>query len=100
MLGDDARRIAAAIEERLNASACQGVKATVESEEMSPETVPAGAGRPTFISYFIQIGDGTRMATLTLDQAAWLLDDVEADWTPDRLFDAIRALDVPVEDTH
>jgi hypothetical protein len=40
------------------------------------------------------------MATLTLDQAAWVLDDVEADWTPDRLFDAIRALDVPVEDTH
>ncbi|MBV9141093.1 MAG: hypothetical protein JO115_09260 [Pseudonocardiales bacterium] len=100
MLRDDARRIAAAIEERLNASACQGVKATVQSEEMSPETIPAGAGRPTFISYFIQIGDGTRMASLTLDQAAALLDDVEADWTPDQLFEAIRALDVPVEHTH
>jgi hypothetical protein len=100
MLVDDARRIAAAIEERLNAGTCQGVKATVRSDEMSPKSVPAGAGRPTFISYFIQIDDGTRMASLTLGQAAGLLEDVEPDWDPDRLFEAIRALDVPVEDTN
>jgi hypothetical protein len=100
MLVDDARKIAAAIEERLNAGACPGVKATVKSDEMSPKTVPAGAGRPTFISYYIQIDDGTRMATLTLGQAAGLVDDVEPDWNPDRLFEAIRALNVPVEDTN
>ncbi len=100
MLVDDARRIAAAIEERLNASACQGVKTTVKSEQMSPKTVPAGAGRPTFTDYYIQIDDGTRMATLNLGQAAGLLDDVEPDWDPDRLFEAISALNVPVEDTN
>jgi hypothetical protein len=99
MLVDDARRIAAAIEERLNASACQGVKATVKSDQMIPKTVPAGAGRPILTSYFIQIDDGTRIAILTLGQAAGLLDDVELDWDPDRLFEAIRALNVSIEDT-
>lgn len=98
MLVDDARRIAAAIEERLNAGTGQGVKATVRTDETKPKSVPAGAGRPTFISYFIQIDDGTRMASLTLGQAAGLLEDVEPDWDPDRLFDEIRARDVPVED--
>ncbi len=98
MLVDDARRIAAAIEERLNAGTCQGVKASVRSDEISPKSVPAGAGRPTFISYFIEIADGTRLASLTLGQAGALLDDIESDWDPDRLFDAIRARDVPVED--
>jgi hypothetical protein len=37
MLIDDARRIAASIEQRLNASACQGVKVSVKTEEMSPK---------------------------------------------------------------
>jgi hypothetical protein len=98
MLVDDARRIAATIEERLNAGAGQRVTATVKSDQMSPKSVPAGAGRPTFISYYIQINDGTRMATLTLGQAAALVDDVEPDWTPDRLFEAIRVLDIPIEE--
>ena len=98
MLVDDARRIAASIEERLNASACQGVKASVKADEMSPKSAPAGAGRPTFISYFVRIDDGTRVAFLTLGQAAGLCEDIEPDWDPDRLFDAIRALDVPIED--
>ena len=100
MLVDDARRIAATIEERLNASACQGAKATVKAEQMSPKAVPAGAGRPIFTSYYSQIDDGTRMATLTLGQAAVLLNDIEPEWNPDRLFEAIRALDVVVEDTN
>jgi hypothetical protein len=26
-----------------------------------------------------------------------LLDDIKSDWDPDRLFEAIRALDAPVE---
>jgi hypothetical protein len=97
MLVDDARRIAAAIEERLNAGTSQGVKATVRTDEISPKSVPAGAGRPTFISYFIDVADSTRMASLTLGQAAGLLEEVEPDWDPDRLFDAIRALGVSVE---
>jgi hypothetical protein len=100
MLVDDARKIAAAIEERLNVGACRGAKATVKSDQMSPKTVPAGAGRPTFTNYYIQIDDGTRVATLTLGQAAGLVDDVEPDWDPDRLFEAIRALNVPIEDTN
>lgn len=100
MLEDDARKIAAAIQERLDASAGQGFNATVKSEQMSPKAVPAGAGRPTFISYFVQIDDGTRTAVLTLPQAAGLLDDVEPDWDADRIFEAIRALNVPIEGTN
>jgi hypothetical protein len=100
MLVDDARRIAASIEERLNASACQGVKASVKADEVSPESVPAGAGRPTFISYYIQIEDATRRAFLTLGQAAGLLENVQPDWDTNQLFDAIRALDVPLEDVN
>jgi hypothetical protein len=99
MLVDDAREIATAIEERLNASACQGVKATVKTEQMSPKSVPSGAGRPTFTNYYIQIGDDARIATLTLGEGAELRDDIEPDWDPDRLFDAIRAMDVSVEQT-
>ncbi len=98
MLVDDARRIAASIEERLNASAARGAKASVKTDEMTPKSVPAGAGRPIFISYFIQIEDGTRIASLTLGQAAGLLEDIEPDWDSERLFEAIRALDVPIED--
>lgn len=99
MLEDDAREIAAAIEERLNAGGCQGIKATVKPDEMKPKSVPAGAGRPTFVRYFIHIDDGTRMATLSLSQAAELHDDIEPDWGADRLFEAIRALNASVEDT-
>ncbi|HEU0090412.1 MAG TPA: hypothetical protein VFQ77_22595 [Pseudonocardiaceae bacterium] len=101
MLADDAQRIAAAIEEHLNAGAGAGtgqaVTATVKSESMSPKTVPAGAGRPTFVRYYIDIADATRKATLHLSQAAELLDQLTPDWEPDRLFAAIRALEVPVE---
>jgi hypothetical protein len=99
MLVDDARKIATAIEERLDASACKGAKATVKTDQMTPKTVPAGAGRPTFTNYYIQISDDTRMATLTLGEAAGLLDDVEPDWNLDQLFDAIRAMDISVETT-
>lgn len=96
MLVDEARRIAAAVEERLNASGCKGAKATVKKDEVSPKSVPAGAGRPTFTSYFIQINDDTRTADLTLGQAAGLIDDIEPGWTSDQLFEAIRAMNVQV----
>ncbi|MCA1822285.1 MAG: hypothetical protein LC644_11230, partial [Pseudonocardia sp.] len=98
MLVDEARRIAAAVEERLNASGCQGAKATVKKDEMSPKSVPAGAGRPTFISYFIRISDDTRTADLTLGQAAGLIDDIELGWNADQLFEAIRAMNVQVDE--
>lgn len=103
MLVDDARNIAAAIEEAVNsgsAPAGQGITATVKPEEMQPQSIPAGAGRPTFRRYYIHIDDGTRAATLDLGQASGLLDEIEPDWNPDRLFDAIRAHDVPVEDSN
>lgn len=100
MLADDARRIAGAIEERFNTGSGQGVKATVKAESTSPKTIPAGAGRPTFTRYYIRIDDGARMATVPLNQATGLLNDVKPDWGADRLFEAIRALDVPVEDSN
>ena len=100
MLGTEAQNIAAELEERVNAGTNAGpqIKAAVQKEELIPKSVPAGAVRTTFIRYFIHVEDGTRMATLTLGQAAALLDDVEPDWTTDQLFDAIRGLDVPVEE--
>lgn len=97
MLADDARRVADMIEERFNTDAGHGVKAEVKAETTSPKTIPAGAGRPTFTRYHIRIDDGTRWATVPLNQATGLLDDIEPDWDPDRLFEAIRALDVPIE---
>ncbi|MGQ0779353.1 MAG: hypothetical protein ACT4NY_33890 [Pseudonocardiales bacterium] len=100
MLADDARKLAGAIEERFNIGAGQRVKATVKAETTSPKTIPAGAGRPTFTRYYIRIDDGARAATVPLNQASRLLDDVEPDWDPDRLFEAIRALDVPIEDAN
>jgi len=100
MLADDAQKVAGAIEERFNTGAGQRVKATVKAETTSPKTIPAGAGRPTFTRYYIRIDDGTRLATVPLNQASKLLNDVEPDWDPDRLFEAIRVLDVPIEDAN
>lgn len=100
MLADDARKVAGAIEERFNTGAGQRVKATVKAETTSPKTIPAGAGRPTFTRYYIRIDDGSRLATVPLNQASKLLNDVEPDWDPDRLFEAIRVLDVPIEDAN
>ncbi|MGH3908876.1 MAG: hypothetical protein ACRDTE_32540 [Pseudonocardiaceae bacterium] len=101
MLVDDAKKLAAAIEEAINSGsvAGQGITTTIKSDELQPKSIPAGAGRPTFRRYYIHVDDGTRMATLNLGQAGELLDEIEPDWGPDRLFDAIRALDVPVEDS-
>ncbi len=102
MLVDDAKKLAAAIEEAINpgSAAGKGITATIKSEAMQPKSIPAGAGRPTFVRYYIHVDDGTRMAILNLGQAGELLDEIEPDWNPDRLFDAIRARDVPVEDSN
>lgn len=100
MLENDARRIAAAIEDGVNTGTATGqeVKATVNIDRWQPSTSAPGAGRPFFTTYKIQINDGTRVAVLGLDQATTVLENMEPGWDPDRLFEAIRSHDVPVED--
>ncbi len=92
MLVDDANRIASAIAER----AGQDVGAKVHIEQKSPQSVPIGAGRPTFISYFVKIEDATRVAILGLDQAQVLLDQMQPGWDADQIFEAVRAQNVEV----
>ncbi|HSV67524.1 MAG TPA: hypothetical protein VLJ59_16665 [Mycobacteriales bacterium] len=100
MLGDDAQRIAAAIEDLVNPSAGAGrkVNATVVAHQSRPGTVAVGAGRPTFTTYQVRVNDGTQAATLDLGQAAELLEEMEPGWDPERLFAAIRAGGVQVEE--
>ncbi|MGH8896438.1 MAG: hypothetical protein ACRDZ4_05290 [Egibacteraceae bacterium] len=100
MLQADAQRIAVAIEERMNKDrpTGQGITATVEAHSQRPSFAAPGGGRPTFIWYQIQITDSARVALLDLDQASTLLDDMEPDWDPDRLFDVIRSRGLPIED--
>jgi hypothetical protein len=97
-LEKDAERIAAAIEENFAGGTEPGVRATVQSDKMSPKSIPAGAGRPLFINYYIHIEDGKRKAVLNMGQAGGLRDEIESDWDVDRLFDAIRGRDVEIED--
>ncbi len=50
MLRDEARKIAEAIDQRVNADAADKVvTASVETDQSRPIGVPVGAGRPTFI---------------------------------------------------
>ena len=102
MLENDARRIAAAIEDGVNTGTTTGqeVKATVNAERWQPSTSAPGASLPTFTTYKIQINDGRRVAVLALEQATTLLNEMEPSWDPDRLFEAIRSRDIPVEDAH
>lgn len=101
MLVDDARSIASAIEQAVNAGAAPGqeITATVKMEELQPQSIPAGAGRPTFRRYYIHIDDGTRRAVLDLGQAGGVLDEIEPGCDADGLFAAISARDVPIEDS-
>jgi hypothetical protein len=102
MLRNDAHKIAEAINERVESDAAdagKAVTATVEASETRPDTVPIGAGRPTFIQFQIQISDGTRLANLDLHQAELLLDTLEPGCVADHVFDAIRGQDVPIADT-
>ncbi|MDQ3887122.1 MAG: hypothetical protein M3308_09010 [Actinomycetota bacterium] len=102
MLENDARRIAASIEDGINTGAAAGqeVKATVNAERWQPSTSAPGASLPTYTTYKIQINDGKRVAVLPLDQATTLLDEIEPGWDPDRLFAAIRSRDILVEDAN
>lgn len=101
MLVDDARTIASAIEQAVNAGAGTGrtITATVQAEELQPQSIPAGAGRPTFRRYYIHLDDGARRAVLDLGQASGVLDEIAPECDADRLFDAIRARGVSVEDS-
>lgn len=96
MLQDDARRLAAAIEERVTGS--PAVQATVDVEQTSPTDIPRGAGRPKFVRYHIKITDGVRAASMRLAEAEALLDDIEPGCGPDQLFDVVRRHDVTVHD--
>lgn len=100
MLVDDARNLASALEEAVNTgTAGPAITTTVKAEEMQPQSIPAGAGRPTFRRYYIHVDDGTRRAVLDLGQAGDILDEIGSGCDADRLFAAISARDVPVEDS-
>jgi hypothetical protein len=99
MLRDEARKLAEAIDERVNTDAAdKAVTATVQANELRPSGVPPGAGRPTFVRYRIQVTDGKRLATLDMSQAELLLDDVEPGCGADRVFELVQRQDVAVED--
>jgi hypothetical protein len=100
MLQTDAQKLATAIEERVNTSrpTGQGITATVEAHSQRSDFAAPGGGRPTFVWYRLKITDSARATMLDLDQASMLLDDIEPDWGPDQLFDAIRSRGLPVED--
>jgi len=99
VLQDDARRIADAINERVNTDvADQAVTATVTAEETRPSNVPVGANRPKFIRYRLQISDDKRLASLDLGQAEMLLNSLEPGCGADRVFEVIRSQDVVIED--
>lgn len=100
MLRSDARKIATALQEKVGEGATtgQGVSVTVETDQTQPNYSPPGAGRPTFIRYYIRISDGARTALLDLDQAAAVHHGIEADSDPDSVFDAIRSQEVSIEE--
>ncbi len=99
MLRDDARKLAEAIDERVNADAAdKAVTATVQANELRPSGVPPGAGRPTFVRYRIQVSDGKRQATLDLAQAEVLLDAMGPGCGADEVFELAQRQDVVVED--
>ncbi len=100
MLRSDASRIATALQEKVGEGATtgQGVSVTVETDQTQPNYSPPGAGRPTFIRYYIRISGGARTALLDLDQAAAVHDGIQAGSDPDGVFDAIRSQEVSIEE--
>lgn len=99
MLDSDARKVATAIEERVTGDADRPVSTKVSKERIRPQVAPTPGSTPPLIAYyFVEVTDGNRTAKLSLDEASDLLDEVQPGWDPDRLFDAIRAMELPVED--
>jgi hypothetical protein len=103
MFEGKAKRLAAAIEERMSGSAAASggrpVTAEMEVHARQPRSTAPGAGPVTFTWYEIRVSDGERVASLEVDEAAALLEDMEESWDADRLFAAIESLGVPIETT-
>jgi hypothetical protein len=117
MFEGKAKRLAAAIEERMSRAAGAGgestsetpgsqasgasggraITAEMEVHARSPESTAPGAGPVTFTWYEIRISDGERVAGLEVEEASALLDDMDDTWDADRLFSAIESLGVPIE---
>ncbi len=99
MLESDARRIVTELQEKIGQddTAEQALSVTVKTDRSQPSYAPPGAGRPTFIQYYIQVSDGSRTAVLDLDQAADVLDEIEPGADADSVFDAIRSHDVRID---
>ncbi|MPZ67463.1 MAG: hypothetical protein GEU83_18865 [Pseudonocardiaceae bacterium] len=100
MLESDARKIVTEIQQKIGQddTADQALSATVKTDRSQPSYSPPGAGRPTFIQYYIQISDGSRTALLDLDQAAALRDEIEPNADADSVFGAIRSQEVRIDD--
>lgn len=110
MFEGKAKKLAAAIEERMReAAAASGTAGTpdmsgtppitveMEAHARRPEKTAPGAGPVTFVWYEIRISDGQRVAGLEVDEATALLDDIDDTWDADRLFSAIETLGIPIE---
>ena len=99
MFEGKARKLAAAIEERMKGRApgSRPITAEVAVHARRPDSTAPGAGPVTFTWYEIRISDGDRVAGLEVDEAGALLDDIDESWDADRLFAAIESLGVPVE---
>jgi hypothetical protein len=101
MFQGKAKKLAAAIEERMSGAAAdpggRPITVGMEVHARRPDKTAPGAGPVTFTWYEIRISDGERAAGLEVDEAAALLDDMDESWDADRLFAAIESLGVPVE---
>lgn len=99
MLESDAKKIVTAIQEKIGQddNPEQELSAEVKTDRSQPSYSPPGAGRPTFIQYYIQISDGSRTAVLDLDQAGAVCDQIEPNADADSVFDAIRSQDVGID---
>ena len=99
MIRDEAEKISTRLQERLGqgSSGGSGVTAAVEATSKRIEFAAPGGARPTVVRYKITLTGGGLVARLGLDEAEALLDDIEPDWSADRLFREIRSRGLPVE---
>jgi hypothetical protein len=99
MIRDEAEKLSARLQERLDqgTSGSSGVAAAVEVTSKRVEFAAPGGARPTVVRYKITLTGGGLVARLGLDEAEALLDEIDPDWTADRLFEEIRSRGLPVE---
>jgi predicted ArsR family transcriptional regulator len=96
MIRDDAEKLSTLLTERC-AHQAPGVLAEVEALSSRIEFNAPGGGRPTLVRYKIRFRDEARVGHLDLDEARALLDDLDAGWGPDRIFEEIAARGGAVE---